>query len=108
VLEMSDDLLDVVSEQQGLAPLDPRAEEGRVFAIKDFSGFPRIGFRMTEVENLGGMRDEVVHEVPNPARPVGEHDDLGSSLAMRLLMDLGKKPPKLLTVGHLSSEHFGQ
>ncbi len=49
---------------------------------------------MTKVEDLHGVGQEVADQVPDPVRPIGQHDHFGRLRAPCVLIDLGDERAK--------------
>ena len=74
--------------------LDPRADKGRICTVDEFRGFPQVGLGMAKVEDLHGVWQKVRGEMPNPVRPISEHDDFSSLRPVRLAIHCLDYRPK--------------
>ena len=45
-------------------------------------------------------RDEVLHQVPDPVRSIGQHEDFSGVGPMGLLIGCGKEVPKLVVLSN--------
>jgi hypothetical protein len=98
MLHLDEHLLHVVLQQQGFLFLDPGRHEGRSLSIDQFPRVPQLRLDLTEIENLYGVREHLLHHIPTPAGPLCQHDHFGGSVPPRVAIDLLKDRTKRLVV----------
>src|SRR5262249_27489912 len=86
--------------------LNPGPDERRVHAINEFGRLPQVVLAVPKVEDLPGVGQEVIDQVSDPVRPVGQHDDVSGLRAMRWLLDVRHPREKQLTLGNLRVEDW--
>ena len=63
--------------QLGEQRFEPGLRGGRARAMQRFGDCPQVLFGMKQVEPLPGLRETIVHQIPDPHGAIGHHEHVG-------------------------------
>ena len=96
--EVGHPLLDLIFQEEGCVLFPPRGQEPRARAVEQFGRLPQRVFDMTKIEDLNRLGGDLLAPMPEPPRPIRQHDHFGRLRAPRWLIDALKDRPERFTL----------